>query len=122
MRPPCRRMTHEGPAQAGYSIGGAKREGTTMNENTKISKTLRTALVCAGLATAGAVWAEDCNISAGQMEAAASGESQADILTDVEPVSRIDPELYGYLHNAEMHRADGLGQDFGNFATAVDRH
>ena len=114
------RMPQEGPTHAGYRIGETRRDGRAMNANAKISKTLRTALACAAFATAGAVWAEDCNINGGEMEAAASDGSQTDGMIDVGPVNRLDPELYTYLHDPRVHRGDGLGQDFGNIVRTAD--
>jgi hypothetical protein len=99
-------------------------KGQTMNTSVTFSKTVRTALVCAGLATAGAAWAADCDINAGDT-AAASARSQAAAVsntTAAKPVSRLDPELYRYLHDPQLHPVDGLGESFGNYAVIVSEH
>jgi hypothetical protein len=96
-----------------------------MKTNAKIRRTVSTALLCAGLASTGGAWAEDCNIRGGEMEAAGPDGSQTEGLSnvaDVKPISRLDPEFYSYLHDPELHKSDGLGQNFGDFSGATNRH
>ena len=87
--------------------------------NAKIGKKIGTVLLCAGFATVGSAWAGNCDGSSGQVESAASDRTQADASTigaDAGYVSRLDPKLYEYLHDPQIHKGDGLGQDFGSFA------
>ena len=95
-----------------------------MKTNAKIIKSIWTALVFvfAGLATGGGAWAADCNVGSGDTQAAPSDRPQSDGLqdgTDAKPISRLDPELYSYLHDPQLHHSDGLGQDSGDFSGAT---
>lgn len=94
-----------------------------MNTNAKIRKSIWTALVCTGLATGGGAWAADCNVRSGDTKAAPSDRTQSDSLqdgTDAKPISRLDPELYSYLHDPQLHQSDDLGQNFGDSSGATN--
>jgi hypothetical protein len=112
------------PAKSAVSKDGEK-EGCDMNAKVKTTRLIQTALLCAGFFAGNAAWSGNCGEDATTAQAGTSDPDQAGAQTvamDSPPVSRLDPELYSYLHDPEIHRIDKLGEDFGDFSAAVNDH
>ena len=75
---------------------------------TTITKIAQTALICAGLLAANAVWA--CPENAGAANAANPNTAQAQRLSAL--------DLYGLLHDADLNKPDGLGDYVQDFKAA----
>jgi hypothetical protein len=86
-----------------------------MKATLKFTKSVRTIALCIGLLVGGAVWA-NCPESSKADKAAASDPPQAGVPStggDAQSASPMDAQLYGYLHDVDLHKLDTLG-DYGN--------
>ncbi len=93
-----------------------------MNACISIKSIIRTTLLCTGLVASGVAWSGECFDQSGAEQKAAEERSQAETMTvagDARTGRAIDPELYDYLHDAEIHEPDNLTRDYGRYDLPV---
>jgi hypothetical protein len=92
----------------------------TIATNLKLAKT---ALLCTVLFSANAVWSS-CPESGGQANATDPDGAQAKTLsatTHNQSGTMSATELYAFLHDAKMHKPDGMGDYEQNYRTDYPR-
>jgi hypothetical protein len=89
----------------------------------KLTKNIvRTTLLCTGLVAGGGAWSGECVDQTGAVQTAAEELSKAETMTvagDTRTGRSIDPELYDYLHDADIHKPDNLSRDYGRYDLPV---
>jgi hypothetical protein len=87
-----------------------------------VSKVAKTALLCSGLFSANAVWS--CPESDGQASASKPDGAQAQTIAAAihdQSETMSATELHALLHDAKMHKPDGLGDYVQNYRIAHPR-
>lgn len=85
-----------------------------MKATLNLTKSVQAIALCTGLVVGGAVWAT-CPGNSAAAHPAASDPPQAGVPStagDARSASLMDPQLYGYLHDVNLHKLDTLG-DYG---------
>lgn len=79
--------------------------------NASTYKTIQALVLGTGLLLGGVALAGDCPGTTGVTSEDAPGVTENETAG---ADARVDAELYAYLHDAQVHSPDGLGQDYRN--------